>query len=94
MMKSNKTDKFNYSNKFENPNPVSYGHYNEIESSQLNQIQEEDHSEATRSVKNDRAKYSYLMPKEEENLEEEVRKNIEYLEQTSSVIYNKEELEN
>ena len=31
---------------------------------------------------------------EDEDLEEEVRKNIEYLEQTSSVIYNKEELEN
>ena len=27
---------------------------------------------------------------EDEDLEEEVRKNIEYLEQTSSVIYNKE----
>ena len=26
---------------------------------------------------------------EDEDLEEEVRKNIEYLEQTSSVIYNK-----
>ena len=29
------------------------------------------------------------MNKPDPNLEEEVRKNIEYLEQTSSVIYNK-----
>ena len=45
-------------------------------------------------MKNERAKYSYLMSKrEDDELEEEVRKNIEYLEQTSSVIYNKEDLE-
>lgn len=33
------------------------------------------------------------MNKPDPNLEEEVRKNIEYLEQTSSVIYNKQELD-
>ena len=34
LMKSNKSDKYNYSNKYEAPvpppNPISYGHYNEI----------------------------------------------------------------
>jgi WD40 repeat protein len=50
-----------------------------------------------RSVKErEREKYGYLgrSKREEEELEEEVKKNIEYLEQTSSVIYkNKEEAE-
>ena len=95
MTKSNKSDKFNYSNKLENSpvNPISYNQYIELESSQLNELEKEDHSEATKSVKNERAKYSYLVSKrEDEELEEEVRKNIEYLEQTSSVIYNKEDL--
>lgn len=47
-------------------------------------------------MKGEREKYGYLgrSKREEEELEEEVKKNIEYLEQTSSVIYkNKEEAE-
>lgn len=84
-----------YSGKVESP-ALGYGHYsNELSSSQLNEIEEEEHSEANKSIKNERAKYSYLMSKhEEEDLEEEARKNIEYLGQTSSVIYNKSDLEN
>ena len=74
MIRSNKSDsngKYNYCNKVENP--LSY----EMEGSQLNEIEEEDHSEATGSVKPEKTKYKYLMPRmEDDNIEEEVRKNI------------------
>lgn len=70
-------------------NPIVYSHLNDYDSSQLNQITEEDNSEAAKSIKNQKQKYSYLHQKDsDEDLSEEVKRNVEYLQQSNSVIWN------